>query len=233
MRGVFDDKVLESANPRRDTELTLGSGTLLVLFVGLVLLCGLFFGLGYAVGHRSSLSSSAATQPPASGAQAPAMAATAHSKPSATAQTYAAPPPARAAVNLPPSSDANTNSAVSSQPLYPSTGGSTPSQPQVKPALPSQAESPQPAAGPNGSLKVEPAFAPAGQPMVQIAAVSQPEDAEVLVNALRKRGYAVSARREATDSLIHVRIGPFASRDEANQWRQKLLNDGYNAILQP
>jgi cell division septation protein DedD len=69
--------------------------------------------------------------------------------------------------------------------------------------------------------------------MVQIAAVSQPEDAEVLVNALRKRGYAVSARREAADGLIHVRIGPFASRDEANRWRQRLLNDGYNAIVQP
>ena len=69
--------------------------------------------------------------------------------------------------------------------------------------------------------------------MVQIAAITNVEDAEVLVNALRKRGYAVTARREPTDSLIHVRIGPFSSRDEANRWRQKLLNDGYNAIMQP
>jgi cell division septation protein DedD len=69
--------------------------------------------------------------------------------------------------------------------------------------------------------------------MVQIAAVSNPEDAEVLVAALRKRGYGVSARHEVTDGLIHVRIGPFNNRNDANQWRQKLLNDGYNAILQP
>jgi cell division septation protein DedD len=69
--------------------------------------------------------------------------------------------------------------------------------------------------------------------MVQIAAVSQQEDADVLVNALRKRGYAVTARREAADNLIHVRIGPFTSRDEANRWRQKLTSDGYNAIIQP
>jgi cell division septation protein DedD len=69
--------------------------------------------------------------------------------------------------------------------------------------------------------------------MVQIAAVSNPEDAEVLVAALRRRGYAVSARREVADGLIHVRIGPFNNRNDANQWRQKLLNDGYNAILQP
>ena len=45
--------------------------------------------------------------------------------------------------------------------------------------------------------------------MVQIAAVSNPEDASVLTNALRKRGYTVTARREPADGLIHVRIGPF------------------------
>lgn len=69
--------------------------------------------------------------------------------------------------------------------------------------------------------------------MVQIAAVSHQEDADVLVNALRSRGYAVAARREAVDGMIHVRIGPFSSRDAANHWRLKLLGDGYNAVVQP
>jgi len=53
------------------------------------------------------------------------------------------------------------------------------------------------------------------------------------VNALRRRGYVVAAQREAADGMIHVRIGPFNSRDEAEKWRQKLLSDGYNAIVQP
>ena len=70
-------------------------------------------------------------------------------------------------------------------------------------------------------------------PMVQIAAVSHQEDADVLISALRKRGYAASISGDANDALLHVRIGPFASLTEANQWRQKLLNDGYNAIVQP
>ena len=69
--------------------------------------------------------------------------------------------------------------------------------------------------------------------MVQIAAVSHQEDADVLVGALRKRGYAVSARRDPADNLIHVRVGPFNDRDEATRWRMKLLNDGYNAMIQP
>jgi DedD protein len=233
MRGVFDDEELDPARHRRDTEFTLSPAMLLGLFLGLVLICGLCFGWGYAVGRHSSQESSAASSQAAAGAQNPTPAAGSRPKPSAIAPTYAAPPPSRAVVNLPPSSDADTNSAVGLQTPYPSAGSSAPSQSQVRPALPPQANSPQFAAGPGGGLKVGPAIATAGQPMVQIAAVSQPEDAEVLVNALRKRGYAVSARREATDSLIHVRIGPFASRDEANRWRQRLLNDGYNAIVQP
>ena len=68
--------------------------------------------------------------------------------------------------------------------------------------------------------------------MVQIAAVSNPEDAQVLADALRKHGYAVVARRDPTDNLIHVRIGPFATLAEANSWKMKLLGDGYNAIVQ-
>ena len=55
----------------------------------------------------------------------------------------------------------------------------------------------------------------------------------MLANALRKRGYAVTAQREPSDGLIHVRIGPFSSRDEANRMCMKLLNDGYNAMIQP
>jgi cell division septation protein DedD len=69
--------------------------------------------------------------------------------------------------------------------------------------------------------------------MVQIAAVSNPEDANVLTNALRARGYTVNQRREPVDGMIHVRIGPFGSREEANHWRDKLLGDGYNAQVQP
>ena len=61
--------------------------------------------------------------------------------------------------------------------------------------------------------------------MVQIAAVSHFEDANVLVNALRKRGYAVTARR-MPDGLIHVRIGPFATHEEASRVCTRLLETG-------
>lgn len=67
--------------------------------------------------------------------------------------------------------------------------------------------------------------------MVQIAAVSHQEDADVLVSALKRRGYTASAHSEPQDKLLHVQVGPFASRDEAKAMRAKLLTDGYNAII--
>ena len=69
--------------------------------------------------------------------------------------------------------------------------------------------------------------------MVQVAAVSHQDDADVLVGALRKRGYAVTTQRAPSDRLIHVRIGPFATHDEASRMCTRLLSDGYNAIVQP
>ena len=40
-------------------------------------------------------------------------------------------------------------------------------------------------------------------------------------------------RRDPTDGLLHVQVGPFPNRNDAYAMRQKLLNDGYNAIVQP
>jgi DedD protein len=70
-----------------------------------------------------------------------------------------------------------------------------------------------------------------GKPMVQIAAVARPEDADALVAALRQRGYGVVVRNEPQDKLLHVQVGPFADRGEAAAMKQKLLSDGYNAII--
>ncbi len=74
---------------------------------------------------------------------------------------------------------------------------------------------------------------PASPLMVQVATVSNQEDADVLVSALHRRGYAVAISQDGSGGQFHVSVGPFASINEANSMRQKLLNDGYNAVVQP
>jgi DedD protein len=245
MRGVFDDREQEPVEARGDAELTLGSGALLAIGLGLLLLCGLFFGLGYAIGHRGSAVSPAATTPPeqqaATGAQPLASASLA--KPSATPQAAQAATLQPVDASQPPADVSAPASAAAPAPPELPQSSTEPGAPQIRPALTPAVESnapAQPGAAPANTVR--PAFAPAAQPvatpagagslMVQIAAVSSVEDAQVLANALRKRGYAVSARREPADNLIHVRIGPFATPAEANSWKMRLLNDGYNAIVQ-
>lgn len=234
MRGVFDDREVERASQRRETELTLGSGTLLGIFLGLVLLCGLFFGMGYSFGHRTPGPSASAT-PQAAPDQEPLQANASIPKPSAIEQPPVAPVPADA--SLPDQAGtAGATATQSSQPAAATTvplatvpQANTPVQTAVHPAMPGEAPGPASSAP---SQAVHPALG--SQPfVVQIAAVSNPVDADVLVDALRKRNYQVNAHRDPGDNLIHVRIGPFASYSIADQWRLKLLNDGYNAVIQP
>jgi len=244
MRGYFEDEEpeLEEREERtRDTEVTLGAGALLGIFFALVLLCGLFFGLGYAFGHHSSSPAAAnAKQPSAPTAapdQEPLQANGTVPKPSAAAQ---APVPQPAATSSDGSSAPGANGSANPAAQGTAPPGqnapplNAPAQPQgqVRPAFP-QANAQQGAQAP-APPAVRPALSGGTVPlMVQVAAVSHREDADVLVGALRRHGYATTAQREPSDGLIHVRIGPFATRDEATRMARRLLDDGYNAMIQP
>jgi cell division septation protein DedD len=207
MRGFLDDDEDQPAPQRsRDRELTLGAFTLLGIFFGLVVLCALCFGLGYEVGRGG------AGPVLALPVGAPAKTSTTP-KPSANVQN---------SVPTPAANNAGTSPEQSGQQPPPAAGPAAivrQAAAALLPARPTPAQSHSPAP-------------PAGGPyMVQITAVSNPDDGELLVNALKKRGYQVSTRREG-DGLIHVRLGPFSTRDDATHWRQKLLDDGYPATLQ-
>jgi len=236
MWGATDKKGVDSAQPQNEADLTLGPAMLIGILFALLLAGALVFGGGYYMGRRSSQDFIAAK--PAPDAQVPVQAGCVQAKPSASAQMDLAPDldsaGADQAGNLPASGASGTNAAGGAPNAAGATiSGSVSSQPQVRPALDPAASSLQAAASLGEAMNVPPVIPPTATPMVQIAAVSHQEDADVLLNALRKRGYPVSARREITDNMIHVRVGPFKSRDEANKWSQKLMNDGYNAIVQP
>jgi cell division septation protein DedD len=89
---------------------------------------------------------------------------------------------------------------------------------------------PTPASAAASPVVAPPPPASAGS-IVQIAAVSHQEDANLLVTELKRRGYNVSIRSEAQDKLLHVQIGPLPTHKDADAMRQRLLNDGFNAIV--
>ena len=227
MQRGFGGTTFEPVQPeRRDREFTLGPFLLTFIGCGLFALCGLCFVFGYSVGHRNAESSSTISVPPPA-ATALSQPATPQAKPAAGQSGNEPQPPVDATDNSaasPTGSDGTTPQASTSG------ASASPTDPGVRTVPVAQPIAQPPAA----SATVQPALASqVSGIMVQIAAVSHPEDADVLVSALRKRGYAVAAHRDPTDGLLHVQIGPFANRNDAYAMRQKLLNDGYNAIVQP
>lgn len=72
---------------------------------------------------------------------------------------------------------------------------------------------------------------PVSQSMIQIMALSNTEDAESMVAALKRHGYNVAVNHDPLDSLLHLEVGPFVSKTDAEAMRQRLLSDGYNATV--
>ena len=216
--------------PRRDREVTLSTFSILAIFFGLVVLCALFFALGYNM-HKTG-------QPVAANADSAQENVTAapssfsHFKPSpgspgATPAAAPAPAPANSApVVQQPAAATTPNTAAAAPAEAPQSETATPAPAHTAPphtAATVPAAEPPPA---------PPTVAPgAGTFLVQIAAVSHQEDATLLVGALKSKGYAVTARNEPQDKLFHIQVGPFATKKDAETMRQRLLADGYNAIV--
>jgi len=236
MNRDFGGTALEPVEPARDREFTLGPITLIGMGLVLCALCAVCFLWGYSVGHRSSAEPSAA-QSATAGGQPEAQWVSGQAKPAASQNRVAPqadPQPASSDSVTPEAAAEDTTSAPAGAPAHANAAYPSPAAPSGKPAvvqaaLPAQSAV-QPAAG---SGQVQAALGQGTPWMVQIAAVSHSEDADVLVSALRKKGYTVSARRDPMDNLLHVQVGPFATHADAASMRQRLLNDGYNALIEP
>ena len=224
---------------RGERELTLSTGAILGIFFGLVILCGVCFGVGYNMGRKSTPTPLALNDvtPDASTSDSTG----GGSKPSAgspldgtstveqPAPSIAATPPAPKPVPVPrkpapvvSDTEAATPETVKTPPTRtPVTTAANVPAPIVRAVPPSAL---MPGAAPASTAGI-------GSIMVQIAAVSHQEDADLLVGALRSRGYSVIARPASSDGFIHVQVGPFSDKKAAEAMKQRLLGDGYNAIL--
>ena len=192
----------------QDTEITLGTGKLLVLFFGLVAICAMFFALGYSLGRKS--------------------------EPAITTANAAVSPQTTPGTTKP----AGSSSAASPMTFYKAVEQKEAS-PELTPPAPDTKNENAPgtaaAADPNstaGASSPDAATLPTSAYFVQVAAVSKQEDAEALVDALKKKQYpAFVANTSSSDKLSHVQVGPFSDIKDAEAMRARLISDGYNPIL--
>ena len=195
----------------QDTEITLGTAKLLSLFFGLVIVCAVFFALGYTLGRKTD-----SGFPAVAGAAAPTGSSAA--KPPSSANTSAAPMTFYKAVE---------QKSADSQ-LTPTGGDTTASNSPNNAAGKTDGESEAQAA----KLPDPMAPIPGTGYFVQVAAVTKQEDADALVDALKKKQYpAFVAGNSAADKYFRVQLGPFGDIKEAESMRTRLINDGYNPIL--
>jgi len=193
----------------QDTEVTLGTGKMLVLFFGLVVVCAVFFGLGFSIGRNSAKSETSSGDAIVSPAAAnPAV------RPSGVRST------------------SPTSSSSDQLTFYKSVAQKNANPQMATKESESGSSTPEENTGKHATPNLTAAAPPQNGYYVQVAAVSKQEDAEALVGALKKKQYAAfAASNSPSDKLFHVQVGPFADIKDAETTRSKLINDGYNPIL--
>lgn len=200
----------------QDTEITLGTGKLLALFFGLVVVCAVFFALGYTLGRKSepTIAAAGALVPLPSGNTTKPAGAGSNSTPMTF---YKAVEQQSASPQLTPASVAGAAQPVDGQTAERETPAAS-----GKPTEEVQ----------NGALPDPMAAVPGGSYFVQVAAVTKQEDADALVDALKRKTYpAFVAGNAASDKLFRVQVGPFPDVKDAEAMRARLISDGYNPIL--
>lgn len=195
----------------RDTEITLSTGKLLGMFFALAIVCGVFFTMGYLLGKSTSAGGRTeiiATVPSSSAGKPYA----GNKTPEAVTQTC---PPGSPNCGPTLTSDTSSSAKPADQQIstQQSSGSKTSDQGNT------QSPGADAKAGAGSSF------------MVQVAAVSKQEDAEILVSALRKKQYPVFIANAAGDPLFHVQVGPYSDKKDAEAMRTRLSGDGYNAIV--
>lgn len=209
---------------QQDTEITLGTGRMLAIFFGFVLVCAFFFAIGFSLGRKTSLVT--ASNWAGTSASAPA--------------TVVRPSPAKAdAAPAANSSDFSFYKAVGAKTAdaggTPAEGASSTSSTPAAATPSAQTQTTASAAGSSTEVPVNPAAVVAptsGGYYVQVAAVSRQEDAAALVEALKKKQYpAFSLNNPSTDKFYHVQVGPYAEVKDAEAMRVRLVGDGYNPIV--
>ena len=219
LRDVRDVRDTDGA----DHEISLGTATILGIFFALALICAVFFGFGYSMGKHSvptaPASAAEAAVDPESGSAKPSSGSVLNQGRSSAAQN-------QTSEAIGADRDAAADASEEAQPKPVSAPLKTLVSTPVAEAHTASVSKPTAVKAPAAM-----SAAAAGSSVVQVAAVSHKEDAEMLASALKQRGYSVSVRQGSQDKLLHVQVGPFATKKDADTMRQRLQADGYNAIV--
>jgi DedD protein len=231
-----------------ERDITIGPGKLLGLFFMLVVICGVFFAIGYSLGKTSAREQALNDKAPLNASiSAPIVGDPSAPKPSAASQGKAETETSASDQkgDGPSSPDLtffnavkrdDRNSPKDAKAAEPTTNAKV----EASSTTVAKAEAPVPAPVASGGKQMAkaddaPAVTPtaSGAFVVQIAAVTREEDAAALAGALRKKNYSVFVVNNPAvhDKFYHVQVGPFSTLQDAESMKAKLTGEGYNPIV--
>lgn len=227
-----------SGSSRRGGERVLESRHLIGLFLGVVLLCCVFFTLGYVMGKTQYGNS------PVQAASVDDLA-----RPSAERE---AKPPAQPAAS--PEWDFYTDKKTTDVPLKAArSGAAAASSPAASisegaPSAPARRTEPLSAASPQPAgreVSAPPTRSSSGPPpprfraprmsrnaiVLQVAALRHESDALALADVLQQKGFPAFVITPAADSFYRVQVGPFRTQAIGDKAKQSLQREGFKAIF--
>lgn len=209
-------------------ERVLESRHLIALFLGVVLLCCVFFTLGYVMGKTQYVNSPV---------QAASLANSAKPLASRTAKPAAQPPsspewdfytekkttdvplkPSRsaAAANSAPDSESASSAPVAARPQPPARENSAPEASRAS-RVPTPARFRAPRMSRNAIV-------------LQVAALRHASDALALADVLQQKGFPAFVLTPSSDAFYRVQVGPFRTQAIGDKAKQSLEREGFKAI---
>ena len=190
----------------------LESRHLVGLFLGVVLLCCVFFTLGYVMGRTQYAGSVHAAITPSKGP---------------------APSPAASAAQQKPAPVAAPAPAPGEWDFYPKKGAdaATPSVPVTPHPNQAIAETKSPPAPSKAPARFRPPQIPHGATILQLAALTRESDAMALADALQQKRFPAFVITPTADNLYRVQVGPYADTQSADLAKRSLEREGFKVIV--
>jgi hypothetical protein len=214
-------------NDEGEFELVLGNRQLISVFAIVVVLLAVFFSMGYIVGRNSSpvAAETARNEKPK-----PDREADSSETPSADQPSDEGPTPPALDSTAPASDAAPAKAPKSTKPAQPP--AASPARSKPEPVRVAEAKpKPSPIPPPSAPVHAAAAGDPAGGQYWQVVATARP-DAEIIAEALGKKGFHAVLAPAPKDGIFRVLVGPLADASTQASTRTGLESAGFkNPIL--
>lgn len=204
-------------------ERVLESRHLVGLFLGVVLLCAVFFSLGYAMGHNQyGIAVHAADSSPLA---SPAL------DPAAPGRTDAKPKDPAAPVTSPGEWDFYAKKDDDHLEPAAKTPATVPAVVRHEAGAPPAAAARSVSAGKKPPARYQPPSMPRGAYILQLAALSHEGDALAMADAAQQKRFPAFVAAPGSDKLFRVQVGPYHDAKSAESAQKALEQAGFKAII--